>query len=76
MTAIVFLSPAQEEMTAAAGYYQTQSLGLGAEFLAEVEQATAAIALHPKAAPKVKSEHPTSPLEVVPFRHSLCRHRR
>ena len=37
MTAIAFLSPAQEEMTAAARYYQTQSTGLGTEFLAEVE---------------------------------------
>jgi hypothetical protein len=29
MTAIVFLPPAEEEMTAAAQYYQTQSMGLG-----------------------------------------------
>lgn len=67
MTAIVFLSPAQEEMTAAAGYYQTQSLGLGAEFLAEVEQAAAAIALHPKAAPKIKQNIRRRLLKRFPF---------
>jgi hypothetical protein len=35
MTVIVFLPPAQEEVTAAAQYYQTQSTGLETEFLAE-----------------------------------------
>jgi hypothetical protein len=32
MTAIVFLPPAQEEMTAAARYYQGQSTGLERNF--------------------------------------------
>ena len=56
MTAIVFLPPAQEEMTAASRYYQAQSTGLGTEFLAEVERTIAAIVSHPKAAPKVKPD--------------------
>ena len=56
MTAIVFLPPAQEEMMAAARYYQAQSTGLGTEFLAEVERTIAAIVSHPKAAPKVKKD--------------------
>ena len=67
MTAIAFLSPAQEETTAAACYYQTQSTGLGTEFLAEVERAIAAIASRPKAAPKVKQNIRRRLLKRFPF---------
>jgi plasmid stabilization system protein ParE len=67
MTAIVFLPPAEEEMTAAAQYYQTQSMGLGEEFLFEVERSIAAIASHPKAAPKVKQEIRRRLLKRFPF---------
>jgi plasmid stabilization system protein ParE len=67
MTAIVFLPPAEEEMTAAAQYYQTQSMGLGEEFLFEVERTIAAIASHPKAAPKVKQEIRRRLLKRFPF---------
>jgi len=67
MTAIVFLPPAQEEMTAAAQYYQTQSTGLGTEFLAEVERTIAAIVSHPKAAPKVKQDIRRRLLKRFPF---------
>jgi toxin ParE1/3/4 len=67
MTAIVFLPPAQEEMTEAARYYQTQSMGLGTEFLAEVEQTIVAIASHPKAAPKVKQDIRRRLLKRFPF---------
>ena len=67
MTAIVLLPPAQEEMTAAARYYQTQSMGLGTEFLAEVERTIAAIASHPKAAPKVRQDIRRRLLKRFPF---------
>ena len=67
MIAIVFLSPAQEEMTAAARYYQSQSIGLGAEFLAEVERTIAAITSHPKAAPKVRQDVRRRLLKRFPF---------
>jgi plasmid stabilization system protein ParE len=67
MTAVVFLPPAQEEMTEAARYYQTQSMGLGTEFLAEVERTISAIASHPKAAPKVKQDIRRRLLKRFPF---------
>ena len=67
MTAIVFLPPAQEEMTAAARYYQAQSTSLGTEFLAEVERTIAAIVSHPKAAPKVKKDIRRRLLKWFPF---------
>ncbi|MBK5280820.1 MAG: type II toxin-antitoxin system RelE/ParE family toxin [Nitrospiraceae bacterium] len=67
MTAIVFLPPAQEEMTAASRYYQAQSTGLGTEFLAEVERTIAAIVSHPKAAPKVKPDIRRRLLKRFPF---------
>jgi plasmid stabilization system protein ParE len=67
MTAVVFLPPAQEEMTEAARYYQTQSMGLGTEFLAEVERTIAAIGSHPKAAPKVKQDIRRRLLKRFPF---------
>ena len=56
MIVVVLLSPAQEEMTAAARYYEAQSVGLGTEFLAEAERTITAIVSHPKAAPKVRQE--------------------
>lgn len=55
MTAI-FLLPAEEEMIAAAQYYQQQSAGLGSEFLSEVERTVAAILAYPEAAPSVKKD--------------------
>jgi len=67
MTAAVFLPPAEEEMIAAAQYYENQSTGLGAEFLIEVARTVAAIATHPKAAPKVKQEIRRRLLKRFPF---------
>lgn len=54
MTVARFLLPAEEEMVAAAQYYEHQSVGLGTEFLTEVEHTIAAISAHPNAAPVVK----------------------
>ena len=67
MTAIIFLPPAQEEMIAAARYYQAQSMGLGAEFLAEAERTIAAITSHPKAAPKIRQDIRRRLLKRFPF---------
>ena len=67
MIAVRFLLPAEEEMVAAAQYYEHQSLGLGTEFLTEVERATASIAAYPDAAQKVKGEFRRRLLKRFPF---------
>lgn len=56
MMATIFLPPAEDEMIAAAQYYQQQSAGLGSEFLSEVERTVASILAHPEAAPRVKKD--------------------
>lgn len=66
MTAI-FLLPAEEEMIAAAQYYQQQSAGLGSEFLSEVERTVAAILAYPEAAPSVKKDIRRRLLKRFPF---------
>lgn len=43
MKTIVFLPEAEQEMLEAAVYYQSQSSGLGIDYLVEVEQAVQAI---------------------------------
>jgi toxin ParE1/3/4 len=67
MTMARFLLPAEEEMIAAAQYYEHQSIGLGTEFLTEVERTVAAISAHPNAAPKVKGEIRRRLLQRFPF---------
>ncbi len=67
MTVARFLLPAEEEMVAAAQYYEHQSVGLGTEFLTEVERTIAAISAHPNAAPKVKGEIRRWLLQRFPF---------
>lgn len=67
MIPVVFLPPAQKEMTAAARYYQTQSIGLGTEFLDEVERTIASIAAHPEMDPKVKGDVRRRLLKRFPF---------
>ncbi|TKB67812.1 MAG: type II toxin-antitoxin system RelE/ParE family toxin [Nitrospira sp.] len=66
MTAI-FLPSAEEEMIAAAQYYQQQSAGLGSEFLIEVERTVAAVLTYPEAAPMVKKEIRRRLLKRFPF---------
>jgi hypothetical protein len=44
-----FLDPAQSEFDAAVDYYDAQSLGLGSDFEAEVEQALERIDHYPRA---------------------------
>ncbi len=67
MTVARFLLPAEEEMVAAAQYYEHQSVGLGTEFLTEVERTIAAISTYPNAAPKVKGETRRRLLKRFPF---------
>jgi plasmid stabilization system protein ParE len=67
MTTAIFLPPAEEEMIAAAQYYQEQSAGLGSEFLSEVERTVAAVLAHPEAAPKVKKGIRRRLLKRFPF---------
>ncbi|MDO9371814.1 MAG: type II toxin-antitoxin system RelE/ParE family toxin [Gammaproteobacteria bacterium] len=47
MKAPFFLPPAEEEMFAAAQYYESRAPGLGVDFLAEIKWAIEAMALHP-----------------------------
>jgi toxin ParE1/3/4 len=49
MRKVVFLAPADDEMRAAAVYYEDQAAGLGAAFLDEVERCVDRIAQHPQA---------------------------
>ncbi len=67
MTVARFLLPAEEEMIAACRYYEHQSVGLGTEFLTEVERTIAAISAHPNAALKVKGEMRRRLLKRFPF---------
>ena len=47
MKPVVFLPEAEQEMLEAAIYYQSQTAGLGADYLLEVERAVKAIAKSP-----------------------------
>ncbi|MGH7430173.1 MAG: type II toxin-antitoxin system RelE/ParE family toxin [Candidatus Methylomirabilaceae bacterium] len=67
MIAVVFLPPAEEEMIAAACYYESQSKGLGTDFLAEVQRTLVTITAHPKAAPRVKKDIRRRLLRRFPF---------
>jgi plasmid stabilization system protein ParE len=56
MTRFTFLDPAEEEMRAAAAYYEAQVPGLGQEFLREVQRAIERIAEHPRSGTLVHGE--------------------
>ena len=43
-----FLSPADEEMTEASVFYEAATFGLGADFLAEIQQVINALREHPQ----------------------------
>ena len=49
-----FLSVAEREMRDAFDWYKRQSLGLGAEFLAELDQAVGRIRRYPRSCPVLK----------------------
>ena len=48
MTRIVFFEPAEEEMLAAARFYENQAPGLGQDFLAQVQHTGDLIAENPR----------------------------
>lgn len=56
MIHVKFLPDAEEEMYEAAKYYQSQTTGLGDDFLSEVERAIASIAQSPMTWPKIEGE--------------------
>lgn len=56
MNPVVFLPQAEQEMLEAARYYESQAVGLGADYLLELERAIAAIAESPKTWPIIEGE--------------------
>jgi len=67
MIPVAFLPPAEEEMVAAARFYEARSHGLGAEFLDEVERSVEAISSHPRTAPVLKEGIRRRLLKRFPF---------
>lgn len=67
MIPVAFLPPAEEEMAAAARYYEVRSSGLGAEFLDEVQRSAKALSANPLAAPLVKEGVRRRLLKRFPF---------
>ena len=67
MDTVIFLPQAEEEMNAAAQYYESQSQGLGSDFLLEVERTTEAISSNPKAAPTIRNGIRRRLLRRFPF---------
>ena len=52
----MFLPNAEEEMYEAAKFYQSQTLGLGLDYLSEVERAITSISQYPLTWPKIEGE--------------------
>ena len=67
MISAAFLPPAEEEMVAAAQFYETRSHGLGADFLDEVQRSVEAISSHPRTAPVLKEGIRRRLLKRFPF---------
>lgn len=67
MIPVAFLPPAEEEMVAAAQYYEARSHGLGADFLDEVQRSVKAISSTPRTAPVVKENIRRRLLKRFPF---------
>ena len=56
MKHVKFLPDAEEEMYEAAKYYQSQTSGLGSDYLSEVEKAITSIVKSPLTWPKIEGE--------------------
>lgn len=56
MNPVVFLPEAEQEMLEAAGYYESQATGFGADFLFEAERAVNSVAKLPLAWPVIEGE--------------------
>lgn len=67
MISVAFLPPAEEEMVAAAQYYEARSHGLGADFLDEVQHNVKAISTNPRTAPVIKAGIRRRLLKRFPF---------
>ena len=67
MKRVVFLVPAEEEMTEAALFYESRAEGLGAKFLDHVERAVAAVTENPEAYPPARGEIRKKRVSRFPF---------
>jgi len=67
MTAYRFLSPAEEEMTEAALFYETRSGGLGNDFLDDVQQAVDRLSDYPHYGEQIDSGLKRTLLHRFPF---------
>lgn len=67
MKPLRFHEEAEAELTEAARYYESQSLGLGTAFLLAVEVSTARIQANPQASPLVSREVHRKLLERFPY---------
>lgn len=68
MTPHRFLSPAEEEMTEAALFYETVSVGLGFGFLDDVQKAINRLSNYPRAGESIDSTFRRTLLQRFPFK--------
>jgi hypothetical protein len=69
---VAFLPQAEEELFAAAHYYETHSPELGVGFLHEVRLATDALSHNPQAAPVIKYGIRRRTPQAISFWPSVC----
>ncbi len=62
-----FLSPADEEMTEASVFYEAATFGLGADFLAEIQQVIHALREHPRLGQSIGTGLRRAVLHRFPF---------
>ena len=67
MTAYRFLSPAEEEMTEAAMFYESRSGGLGSDFLDDVQRAVNRLSDYPHSGEPIDSRFKRTLLHRFPF---------
>ena len=67
MTAYRFLSPAEEEMTEAAMFYESRSGGLGSDFLDDVQRAVDRLSDYPHSGEPIDSGFKRTLLHSFPF---------
>jgi toxin ParE1/3/4 len=64
---IHFLPAAREEFLAAADFYRSQSVGLGREFIAEVERNVMLLAAHPEIGASWRYQTRRLPVQRFPY---------
>jgi toxin ParE2 len=67
MTPYRFLSPAEEEMTEAAVFYESRSAGLGSDFLDDVQRAVDRLSDYPHSGELIASRFRRTLLHQFPF---------